>query len=106
MSVAEGLCPPHLLLRDRGVFCDLVSLMKKSTAVQLVAMCWQSLPSSPVPLSRYVFFEFLQQQQGRGRNDQQLQQGCELFLVFEGFGAAVARSSGGSGHGSLAERFM
>ena len=24
MSVAEGLCPPHLLLRDRGVFCDLV----------------------------------------------------------------------------------
>lgn len=82
------------------------ALMKKSTAVQLVAMCWQSLPSSSVPLCRYVFFEFLRQQQGRGRNDQQLQQGCELFLVSEGFGAAVARSSGGSGHGSLAERFM
>lgn len=45
----------------------------------------------------------LQQQQGRGGNDQQVHPGLQAV---PGFRVAVDRGSGGSGHGSLAEGFM
>lgn len=50
MSVAKGLCPPHLLLCDRGVFCDLVHSHEEidSGAVGSRVLAAPALTSSPL----------------------------------------------------------
>lgn len=50
MSVAKGLCPPLLLLHDRGVFCDLVCSHEEinSGAVGSHVLAVPALISSPL----------------------------------------------------------
>lgn len=106
MSVAKGPGSSPSSYVTGCVFCDSPVLMKKSTAVQLVAMCWQSLPSSSsVPLCHYVFFEFLRQQIMWGEECPAASAGLGAVPMSEGFGAASC-SSGGSGYGFCREIYV